>query len=73
MDHKKNMDYKEGRSQQNQDTTGKGVGVSGQQPAKQEGPMAGDATNTRGQNVPSRESSGEGAKKGKATPGSNNA
>lgn len=72
MSHKENMDYKEGKSQQNQDNTGKGTGVSGQQPNKKEGPVAGSANNTRGENVPSRDSSGAGAKKGKANPDNNN-
>lgn len=39
-----------GKAQANQDNTGKGVGVSGQNPAQKEGPVAGDATNTRGGN-----------------------
>ena len=58
----KNQD---GKSQGQHDSTGKGVGVSGQQPGQHEGPVAGDATNTRGENVPSREGSSGGAKKGK--------
>ena len=62
------MNNQVGKSQANQDNTGKGVGVSGQNPGKQEGPVAGDTTNTRGENVSSREGSGGGAKQGKDTP-----
>ncbi|KAA9324992.1 hypothetical protein [Adhaeribacter soli] len=73
MSHKEDMDYKEGKSLRNQDSTGKGVGVSGQQPGKHEGPVAGDATNTRGQNVPRVEGHGRGAKRAKPKPDNNNA
>jgi hypothetical protein len=40
-------------------------GVSGQPSGSQEGPVAGGADNTRGENVPSTEGHGGGAKKGK--------
>jgi len=46
----------------------KNSGVSGQQPGPHEGPIAGGADNTRGENKPSREGSGAGAKKGKENP-----
>ena len=49
----------------------KKAGVSGQQAGAQTGPVAGGADNTRGENVPSREGSGGGAKKGKANPNHN--
>ena len=49
---------------------GKKGGVSGQQPGQHEGPVAGGADNTRGENVPSREGSGAGAKHGKSRPDS---
>ena len=65
------MKNQEGKSQANQDSTGKGVGVSGQNPASQEGPVAGSAANTRGENVSSREGSGDGTKQGKDTPNNN--
>jgi hypothetical protein len=60
--------YQEGKSQLNQDNTGKGFGISGQNPGKHQGPVAGGADNTRGQNVTSREGSGGGAKHGKENP-----
>ena len=44
----------------------KNSGVSGQQPGSVEGPVAGGADNTRGENVSSREGKGAGAKKGKS-------
>jgi hypothetical protein len=59
------VDMQEGKSQAQHDNTGKGVGVSGQQPGTHEGPVAGGAANTRGENKPSREASTGGAKKGK--------
>ena len=59
------VDKQEGKSQAQHDSTGKGVGVSGQQPGQHEGPVAGGANNTRGENKPSREASTGGAKKGK--------
>ena len=59
---------KDGKSAENLDSTGKGEGVSGQQPGSHEGPVAGGADNTRGENVPSREGSSGGAKKGKVDP-----
>jgi hypothetical protein len=43
-------------------------GVAGQPSGSHEGPVAGDATNTRGENVPSREGHSGGAKKGKFDP-----
>jgi hypothetical protein len=46
----------------------KAPGVSGQPSGPHEGPVAGDATNTRGENVPSREGHSGGAKKGKFDP-----
>lgn len=48
----------------------KNAGVSGQQPGPHEGPVAGGADNTRGENVPSREGSSGGAKHGKSRPDS---
>lgn len=63
-----NFKNQEGRSQSQQDNTGKNVGVSGQNPAKNEGPVAGNAANTRGENVPSREGSSGSAKQGKVNP-----
>ena len=60
------VNNQDGESQTKHDNTGKGVGVSGQQPGQHEGPVAGGADNTRGENVPSREGSGEGAKTGKS-------
>lgn len=65
------MKNQEGKSQQNQDNTGKGVGVSGQNPVSHEGPVAGSAENSRGENVSSREGSSGGAKQGKDTPNNN--
>lgn len=58
-------DNQQGQSQSQHDNTGKGTGVSGQQPGQHEGPVAGGADNTRGENKPSREGHGGGAKKGK--------
>ena len=52
-------------AEENNDFSKKG-GVSGQQPGPHEGPVAGGADNTRGENVPSREGSGAGAKQGKS-------
>ena len=46
----------------------KAPGVNGRPSGPHEGPVAGDATNTRGENVPSREGHGGGAKKGKSDP-----
>ncbi|MBK0402768.1 hypothetical protein I5M27_07205 [Adhaeribacter sp. BT258] len=63
-----NIKNQEGKSQSQQDNTGKGFGVSGQNPAQNEGPVAGSAANTRGENVPSREGSSGGAKQGKIDP-----
>jgi hypothetical protein len=57
------------RPEQKDDGFGKG-GVSGQPLGPHEGPVAGGADNTRGENVPSREGSGGGAKKGKSRAGS---
>ena len=57
------------RPEQQDDNFGKG-GVSGQQPGPHDGPVAGGADNTRGENVPSREGSGGGAKQGKSRAGS---
>lgn len=49
--------------------TGKNPGgVSGQPAGPHEGPVAGGADNTRGENVPSSEGHGGGAKKGKYDP-----
>lgn len=62
------VNNQEGNSQKKHDDTGKGVGVSGQQPGQHEGPVAGGADNTRGENKPSREGHGAGAKKGKVDP-----
>ncbi len=62
------VNNQEGNSQAKHDSTGKGVGVSGQQPGQHEGPVAGGADNTRGENKPSREGHSGGAKKGKDTP-----
>jgi hypothetical protein len=45
------MKNQEGKSQQNQDNTGKGVGISGQNPGKQEGPSAGNTSNTGTENT----------------------
>ncbi len=59
-----------GNEQNEKNNSGKGVGVSGQQPGPHEGPVAGGADNTRGENVSSREGSGGGAKHGKARPNS---
>jgi hypothetical protein len=61
---------KEKSDNQNQTNSefGSKPGVSGQQPGPHEGPVAGDATNTRGENVPSREGHSGGAKKGKLDP-----
>ncbi len=50
------------------ETGKKAPGVSGQPSGPQEGPVAGGADNTRGENVPSREGHGGGAKKGKFDP-----
>jgi len=50
----------------------KGPGVGGQLSGPHEGPVAGDATNTRGENVPSREGHSAGAKKGKFDPEKHN-
>ena len=61
---------KNGDAENLNNSSGKGVGVSGQQPGPIEGPVAGGADNTRGENKPSREGSGEGAKKGKSRPDS---
>ena len=46
----------------------KAPGVNGRPSGPHEGPVAGDATNTRGENVPSREGHSGGAKKGKFDP-----
>jgi hypothetical protein len=46
----------------------KGGNISGQQPSGQNGPVAGSAENTRGENKPSREGTSGGAKHGKDTP-----
>ena len=46
----------------------KGGNVSGQEPSGQNGPVAGSALNTRGENKPSREGNSGGAKAGKDTP-----
>jgi hypothetical protein len=46
----------------------KAPGVNGQPSGPHEGPVAGDATNTRGENVPSRDGHSGGAKKGKFDP-----
>ncbi len=62
------VNNQDGESQTKHDNTGKGVGVSGQQPGQHEGPVAGGADNTRGENKPSREASTGGAKKGKEDP-----
>lgn len=59
------INNQDGKSQAQHDNKGKGVGVSGQQPGQHEGQVAGGAANTRGENVPSREASSGGAKKGK--------
>ncbi|TGE27556.1 hypothetical protein [Hymenobacter metallicola] len=47
------------------ETGKKAPGVAGQLSGPHEGPVAGDATNTRGENVPSAEGRSGGAKKGK--------
>ncbi|WP_303309900.1 hypothetical protein [Hymenobacter sp. BT730] len=52
----------------NNSVFGKKAGVSGQPAGPQEGPVAGGANNTRGENVPSREGHSAGAKKGKLDP-----
>jgi hypothetical protein len=61
-------DKNDNPEQKNSEFGKKAGGVSGQQPGPIEGPVAGDATNTRGVNVPSREGSSAGAKKGKIDP-----
>jgi hypothetical protein len=63
------MKNKQTDSSPNSAQTGKKApGVSGQPSGPHEGPVAGDATNTRGENVPSREGHSGGAKKGKFDP-----
>lgn len=60
-------DSKQTPNHPNSGETGKHApGVSGQPSGPHEGPVAGDATNTRGENVPSAEGHGGGAKKAKA-------
>jgi hypothetical protein len=62
-------DNKKTDSSPNSAEQGKKVsGINGQPSGPHEGPVAGDATNTRGENVPSREGHGGGAKKGKFDP-----
>jgi len=56
------------KSPNSAETGKKAPGISGQPSGPQEGPVAGDATNTRGENVPSAEGHGGGAKKGKFDP-----
>jgi hypothetical protein len=68
---KQNMKNQVGKSQRNQDNTGKGFGISGQNPGKHEGPVPGSAANTRGQNVPSWLGHSGGAKPHKGTPNPN--
>jgi hypothetical protein len=51
----------------------KSTGVSGQEQGAHEGPVAGGADNTRGENKPSREGDSGGAKKGKSDPNSGDA
>ncbi|GAB2773414.1 hypothetical protein HNQ93_000908 [Hymenobacter luteus] len=63
------MDNKKTESSPNSAETGKHApGVSGQPSGPHEGPVAGGADNTRGENVPSREGHSGGAKKGKFDP-----
>ncbi|MCR5888413.1 hypothetical protein LRS06_11675 [Hymenobacter sp. J193] len=63
------MENKKTDNSPNSAETGKQApGVSGQPSGPHEGPVAGDATNTRGENVPSREGHSGGAKKGKFDP-----
>ncbi|PIQ22424.1 MAG: hypothetical protein COW65_03245 [Cytophagales bacterium CG18_big_fil_WC_8_21_14_2_50_42_9] len=62
-------DSAENIAEENNDFAKKG-GVSGQQPGPHEGPVASGADNTRGENVPSREGNGGGAKHGKSRPDS---
>ncbi|HSI89517.1 MAG TPA: hypothetical protein VK927_00300 [Adhaeribacter sp.] len=53
------MENQVGKSQQKQDSTGKGVGVSGQNPGHHEGPVAGSAANTRSEENPDQQNSSE--------------
>jgi|GEM_PF-3016619 len=67
--HRKAMKDQQTNSSPNSAETGKKVpGVSGQPSGPHEGPVAGGADNTRGENVPSQEGHGGGAKKGKLDP-----
>lgn len=62
-------DSKQTPNHPNSGETGKHApGVSGQPSGPHEGPVAGGADNTRGENVPSREGHSGGAKKGKFDP-----
>lgn len=63
------VNNQEGNSQAKHDSTGKGVGVSGQQPGQHEGPVAGGADNTRGENVPRAEGTGTGAERARPDAG----
>lgn len=68
---KQDMKNQVGKSQLNHDDTGKGFGISGQQPGKHQGPVPGGADNTRGENVPSWQGHSGGAKPHKGSPNSN--
>jgi hypothetical protein len=58
-------DKNENPNQKNSDFGKKAGGVSGQQPGPIEGPVTGNALNTRGVNVPHEEGHGGGAKRAK--------
>ncbi|WP_162054231.1 hypothetical protein [Pontibacter pamirensis] len=62
-------DKKDNISNESKSPEGKGGNVSGQQPKNQTGPVEGGADNTRGENKPSSEGHGGGAKPGKGKPG----
>lgn len=61
-------DQKPPKSPNSDPQSNKAPGVNGRPSGPQEGPVAGDATNTRGENVPSRDGHSGGAKKGKFDP-----
>lgn len=65
-------DNKDNISNELKSHEGQGGNVSGQQQGNQTGPVAGGADNTRGENKPSREGHGGGAKPGKDSPDNHN-
>ena len=61
-------DNKDNISNELKSHEGQGGNASGQQQGNQTGPVAGGADNTRGENKPSREDKGGGAKPAKGNP-----